>query len=105
MNKYLKFLLCWLPRILCILFVIFMNPFAIRFKLINLISPVIILVLLLISWRWELQAGLIFITLGALYFYNSLSEFHMWNFYILFYGPLFLIGILFITDAILEDRL
>jgi len=67
----------WLPRILCIFAILFISMFAgdafehgnnILQKLgaffIHLIPSLILVILLIIAWKWELIGGIIFITIG-----------------------------------------
>jgi hypothetical protein len=67
----------WLPRILCILAILFISLFAVdAFApgltiwqqlgafLIHLIPSFILLVFLFIAWKWELIGGIIFMVIG-----------------------------------------
>jgi hypothetical protein len=67
----------WLPRIICILAILFVSMFAldafspnltvwqqIGAFIIHLIPSFILLIVLLIAWKWELVGGIIFIILG-----------------------------------------
>jgi hypothetical protein len=67
----------WLPRILCILAILFISLFAAdAFKpgltiwrqlgdfLMHIIPSFILLALLIVAWKWELIGGLIFIVIG-----------------------------------------
>ena len=104
MNK--KFLY-WLPRILGILFTLFISIFAldtfgegIPFLeavvgfLIHLIPTYIVIAVLLIAWKWELVGGILFILVGASYLvWTHISH---WTAFLLIGGPPVLIGILFI---------
>jgi len=67
----------WLPRIMCILAILFVSLFAldafspeltfwqqIGAFLIHLIPSFILLVLLLVAWKWELIGGIIFTIIG-----------------------------------------
>ena len=67
----------WLPRIMCILAILFVSLFAldafspeltfwqqIGAFLIHLIPSFILLALLLVTWKWELIGGIIFTVLG-----------------------------------------
>ncbi len=113
-NKYLY----WSPRILSILFLIFLALFSL-----DVISPglsfqqiaiglfmhnipvFILLAVLLISWKHEIVGGIAFILAGILYvaqmlmnaFANPL-EGYMLSYSLIIAGPAFLIGILFIAN-------
>jgi hypothetical protein len=73
-------LLLWAPRILCILFAVFVSLFALDVfgegygfwetvlaPLMHLIPTIIVVFMLLIAWRWEWIGGILFIALGMLY--------------------------------------
>jgi len=68
----------WLPRILCILAILFVSLFALdAFEpgnppgkqmldfVIHLIPSLILIVFLIVAWKWELAGGIIFILLGV----------------------------------------
>ena len=110
MKRPVKRLLFWTPRILCILFAVFVSLFALDVfgegygfwgtmlaLLMHLIPTFVILIVLAISWRWEWVGGIMFIALGALYLVTSWGRFH-WSAYLLISGPLFLVGVLFLIN-------
>jgi hypothetical protein len=110
MNKTLKHVLYWTPRILSILFALFVSLFALDVfgagysfwetllaLLIHLIPIYVILIVLAISWRWEWIGGALFISLAALYLVISWGQFP-WSTYLVMSGPPFLVGILFIIN-------
>lgn len=68
----------WIPRIICILAILFISLFAsdsfapsLTLKeqligfLIHLIPSFILLILLVITWKWELVGGIIFASIGT----------------------------------------
>jgi len=68
----------WLPRILCILAILFISMFSLdAFEpgltlgkqmwdfAIHLIPSFVLLVFLVVAWKWELVGGIIFILLGV----------------------------------------
>lgn len=76
MKTWLK-LLYWAPRVLCILAIMLISVFALdAFSpeltfweqiggfLIHLIPSFVLLIILLISWKWELIGGIIFTIIG-----------------------------------------
>ena len=107
----MKRLLFWSPRILGILFAVFTSLFALDVfeagyglgetvlaLLMHLIPTGIIVVVLVISWRWAWVGGVLFTSLGALYLVmawgqspNSLAP----NPLVI---PLLLVGGLFLID-------
>ena len=78
-------LLYWTPRLLCILFAIFISLFALDVLgegygfwgtilklLMHLIPTGIFLIVLAITWRWEWVGGILFPALGVLYMISAL---------------------------------
>ncbi len=76
MNRTIK-ILHWFPRILCIIAILFISLFALdAFEpgltlgqqllafLMHLIPSFILLVILLVAWKWERIGGIIFILIG-----------------------------------------
>lgn len=117
MKRYVKRLLFWTPRTLCILFAVFVSLFAldvfsegygfwetILALLIHLIPTGIILIVLAISWRWEWVGGVLFIALGVLYLVMFGGRFH-WSAYLVMSGPLFLMGVLFLINWLYRAEL
>ena len=113
-NKFIY----WTPRILSIIFIMFLALFSLDVFETNLgfwetllalfihnIPAFILLIILLISWKHEIVGGIVFILAGILYvailLINTLTNRPEW--YMLFWalqisGPAFLIGILFIVN-------
>ena len=78
MNKKALKLIYWLPRIICILAILFVSLFAldafeagktiwqqIATFLIHMVPSFILLIFLLIAWKWEFLGGIIFILIGV----------------------------------------
>jgi len=76
MKKFIK-VFHWLPRIICLLAILFVSLFAadafapeltiwqqIGAFIIHLIPSFILLAFLIISWKWEYVGGLIFLIIG-----------------------------------------
>lgn len=112
-----KKLLFYMPRILSILFAVFISLFALDVFsgdhsiwemiggfLIHLIPTYIILIVLAISWRWEWIGGVVYIGLGVLYMVTAWGRF-VWTVYLSIPAPLFLIGALFIVNWIYRAEL
>ena len=109
MNK--KFLY-WLPRILGILFALFISifaldafgedipfPEAVAGFLIHLIPTYIMTAVLLIAWKWGVAGGILFIFAGV--FYMAWMHNLQWSACLLIGGPPILIGMRFIAAYLL----
>jgi hypothetical protein len=110
-------ILFWTPRVLGLLFAVFVSLFALDVfgevygfwrtmfaLLMHLIPTGVLLVALAIAWRREVSGGLLFVALGAWYLISSWGRFH-WSTYVVISGPLFLLGVLFIMDWFCRRRL
>ena len=109
MNKFIY----WTPRILSIIFILFLALFSLDVfspglsywqiavgLFMHNIPALVLLVVLLISWKYEIVGGIAFILAGLLYIFLLLIKPRL-EWYMLFWalqisGPAFLIGILFI---------
>jgi len=102
--------LVWTPRILCLLFASFVSLFALDVfeesrgfwntalaLLIHLIPTGLLLLILALSWRWEMVGGLLFPALGVFYIVAFWGRFH-WSVYAIISGSLFLVGGLFLLS-------
>ena len=110
MNASAKRVLFWTPRILCILFAIFLSMFAIDVfdegysfwqtigaLLLHLVPTFIVVIALIIGWRWELVGALLFGALAVLYVVLMWGRFPLVT-YLSISGPLALIGVLFLFN-------
>ena len=110
MKRSVKRLLFWTPRVVCILFAVFVSLFAldvfgegygfwetILAFMIHMIPTGIVLVVLAVAWRWEWVGGVLFIALGALYIVMTWER-AQWPAYLLISGPLFVVGVLFLVN-------
>ena len=110
MEKTAHKLLRWSPRLLGILFAIFISLFALDVfsenkeipkillaLLMHLVPTFILLAALFIAWKWGHIGGIIFIVLGLLYITSFWGKGPALTF-IMISGPSFLIGLLFIID-------
>jgi hypothetical protein len=113
MKKKINRFVYWTPRILSIIFILFLMLFSLDVFDENLsfwgttlalfmhnIPALILLVLLIISWKQELVGAITFISAGLLYILFAFSRVPMgmalsWSLQIA--GPAFLIGILFLV--------
>jgi energy-coupling factor transporter transmembrane protein EcfT len=109
MNKAIKRVVYWTPRILCILFAVFISLFALDVfeggrgfwetsvaLLLHLVPTIIIVAVLVVSWRREWIGGILFTALGIFYVAWAWGRFH--RVYAIISGPLLLIGILFLLS-------
>jgi hypothetical protein len=103
-------LLCWTPRVLCLLFAGFLTLFALDVfgeghgfwettlaLFMHLIPTWIVLIVLAICWRWEWVGAMLFAALGGYYLISTWGRMH-WSAYVVISGPLFLVGALFLVD-------
>ncbi len=107
MNTATTRILVGTPRVLCILFALFISMFALDVfdegydvwhtllaLLIHLLPTWIVLAVLLIAWRWAWVGGVVCLGLGAFYVYWSWGKFD-WTAPACIAGPLLVTGILF----------
>ena len=118
MEESVKRLLFWMPRILCIAFAAFVSLFAldvfgegydffetILAFVIHLIPTGIILIALVVFWRWEWFGGMAFTALGVVYIVMFGDREFSWPVYVIMSGPLFLLGVLFLINWLCRKQL
>lgn len=106
LNKWLY----WSPRIFTICFILFISLFALdSFEgeqsvfqksvgfLIHLIPTLVLVLLLVFSWKREWIAGITFIAFAVLYILLAWGKFPVLT-YFLISGPLVVIGVLFLIN-------
>ncbi len=118
MGKKISGFVYWTPRILSIIFILFLAMFSLDVFDMKLgfwgtalglfmhnIPVFVLLIVLLISWKHEIVGGVVFILAGALYVLMILMnvlrnsfEWYMVVWILTIAGPAFLIGILFIIN-------
>ena len=111
MNTSTRRVLSWAPKVLSILFAMFLSVFAldvfsegygfwetIGALLLHLIPVYIIVILLVIAWRWERIGAILFIVLGLFYLVTISGRLPHWSTYFVIPGPLILIGVLFLIN-------
>ncbi len=121
MVKISKFIF-WVPRLLAILFILFLVMFSLDIfegnygfwgtifgLLVHNLPALILLIVLIISWKHELIGAVIF-SLGGLVYIISLVmsssfEWYMLSWSITIAGPAFLIGILFLIGWLQKKKL
>jgi hypothetical protein len=104
-----RLLLFWVPRALTALYALLLGMFALDVfsentglsqtlvaLAIHLIPTMVVVALLVMSWRWERTAGALCILTGAMY--CSWGHFR-WDWIAIIAGPLFLIGLLYLLDS------
>jgi len=113
----MKQVLFWAPRLLSILFAVFLSLFAldvfnegygflemIRALLIHLVPVYILAIALVIAWRWDRIGTILFFALALIYPVISWGRLH-WSAYLGISGPLVLLGILFLFNWIYRKQL
>jgi hypothetical protein len=116
-EKPVKRVVFWMPRILCVLFAVFISLFALDVfgegygfwetivaLLMHLIPTGIVLITLAIAWRWEWIGAILFVALGVWYLVMAWGKFD-WITYLLIAGPLFLVGALFLVNWLYRAEL
>jgi hypothetical protein len=111
-----KKILYWLPRILSILFILFLMMFSLDVfepgltvwqiavgLFMHNIPALILLIVLIISWKREIIGGIVFILAGIAYifltsFRSGLPWYTALSWSLIIAGPAFLIGILFLVN-------
>ena len=105
----------WVPRVLGVLFSVFIGLFAVDvfnqgypgFRtlvtfLIHLIPAVIIFVFTLVGWRWPTWGAALFTIVGTVYIFYFNGQ--PWLVYVIISGPLFFIAILFAVSSVLNRQ-
>ncbi len=117
MKKPVKRVLFWMPRIVCLLFAVFISLLALDVfdlgygfwetmlaLLIHLIPTGIILIALAIAWRWEWVGAILFVGLGIAYVVVAWGKFDLLT-YLIIGGPVFLVGALFAVNWLYREEL
>lgn len=112
----MKKIMFWVPRIIMILFILMISMLALDafegdqsiYKkiiefVIHLIPTLILIVVLIVSWRREWIGGIFFILLGILYIAWAWGKFDL-SVYFLISGTLFFAGILFWINWIQKKK-
>lgn len=117
MTRSLKQTLVWTPRVLGILFALFLSIFALDvfgtgvgfwatlLALVMHLLPVGVLVIgLIFAWRWEWVGAVLFLGFGIWYLATAWGHFPL-VVYGVIAGPAFLVGILFLIDWLYRTEL
>ncbi|MDD5430827.1 MAG: hypothetical protein PHP03_01230 [Candidatus Pacebacteria bacterium] len=114
----------WTPRILSIIFLLFLAMFSLDIFEMKLgfwgtllglfmhnIPVFILLAILIISWKREIVGGIVFILAGLLYIAMIISgalkgpfEWYMFFYSLILSGPAILIGMLFIINWVKKSK-
>jgi hypothetical protein len=119
-RKVSKFIY-WAPRVLSILFIIFLSLFSL-----DVISPglaakeiiiglfmhnipsLVLLILLIISWKYEIVGGIAFLLAGILYIvfasHAAITWYRALSWSLIIAGPAFFIGILFMINWVKKKQ-
>lgn len=116
MNKTLKRTMFWTPRILAILFVLFLSLFALDIFEMNLgvwgtivglfmhlIPSILLAIAIAVAWRWEWVGAVIFA--GWSVFYVATAQGFHWSVYAIIAGIPLVIGIFFLLDWIYRKEI
>ena len=112
MERPVRRLLYWTPRVLCLLFAAFISIFALDVfghggtvwqtlvaLLIHLVPTYLVIAVLVLSWRREWLGGVLFIGLAALYLAWAWKRpFFGWAAGLAIPGPLVVTGLLFLLN-------
>jgi hypothetical protein len=117
MNRVIKRVLFWAPRVLCVLFGLFLSLFALDVfgegagfweallgLLIHLVPVYVVAILLAVAWRWEWVGAVAFTGLALFYLFQVWGREH-WSAYVVISGPLMLLGVLFLLNWIYRAQL
>jgi hypothetical protein len=104
-------MLYWSPRVLCILFAVFLSLFALDVfgpgrgfwetalaLAMHLIPTFLVLVVLVLAWRWEWIGALVFTALAGLYFVRFALPRHHPEWALLISAPLLVVAGLFLAN-------
>lgn len=115
MKKNNNKLLFWTPRIFGIIFILFLIMFSLDVfepgltvwqivigLFMHNIPALFLLIVLIISWKYEIVGGIVFVLAGLLYILmlamNPKFEWYMLSWSVTIAGPAFLIGVLFLIN-------
>ena len=108
MASFLKRVLFWAPRLLCIAFIVFLSSFALDVfhefdgfgqttaaLLIHLVPSFIFTAVLLFAWKWEWVGAVLF---SGFALYYAATNFRHPRWVLTISGPLFVVGLLFLAS-------
>lgn len=120
-KKSINRFIYWTPRILSIIFIVFLALMSLDVfspelsfwqtvvgLFMHNIPALVLLVVLLISWKHEIVGGIVFILVGLIYIIMVIRTPLEWyitiSWSLTIAGPAFLIGILFIVNWIMKKK-
>jgi len=116
MNKTLKKTMFWSPRVVAILFTLFISLFALDVfamdlsvgesivgLFIHLIPTFLLTIAIILAWRWEWVGAVVFAGWSIIYV-TTTHGFH-WSVYAIIAGIPFVIGILYLLDWIYRKEI
>lgn len=116
MNKNLRSILFWTPRIAGILFILFLSLFALDVfdmglnfwgtllaLLMHLIPSIVLTIALVLAWKWEWVGALAF--LGWPVWYLIAARGFHWSVYVILAGIPALIGLLFLAGWLWHGKI
>jgi hypothetical protein len=117
MHPIIKKTLFWTPRVICILFALFLVIFSFDVfegahgfwnialgLLMHNLPTIALFITLYFAWRREWIGTVIFTGLGVFYIWQFWGRFPL-SVYFLIAGPLFLLGILFLVNWIFRAQI
>lgn len=117
MGQPLKQILYWAPRVLGILFALFVSIFALDVfgvgygfwetviaLFMHLIPVFLLLIGLAIAWRWEWVGAVVFLGFSLWYLVTFGGQF-LWSVYLLMVGPPLVIGMLFLFNWLYKPKM
>lgn len=111
-NKFLH----WSPRLLSLLFLIFLSLFALDVfneyqgwaalpaLLTHLLLPLVLLLATIAAWKWDL-VGVITFFAFAIYYVIMVGFDRHWSWYVSISGPAIIIGALFLSNWIKNKKI
>lgn len=116
MNDTTWRVLFWAPRVLTIAFILFLGIFALDvfgqgysfFQTLlalamHLVPNAILLVILLVAWRWEWVGATLYAGLAIFYLAETWDLFH-WSAYAVISGGLSVLALLFLLNWVFHDQ-
>jgi len=106
----------WSPRILSLAFVLFLSLFALDVfgeytgwdliiaLFMHLLPSFVLLIVIAISWRYDLVGAIAFLSSAAFYVYVAGLD-HPWSWYAFISGPAAIVGILFLVSWFQNKKL
>jgi hypothetical protein len=117
MKRTTKRLLVWAPRVLGILFALFISLFALDVLdagysfwemllalFMHLIPVWLMIIALILAWRWQWVGALFYIGF-AVWYWLAFGGLFAWSVYLIIGGPAIVIGLLFLYDWLYRAEL